>query len=57
MCGREPEADLLTKRALAPTPEEIERNPRSSSAHLRAARKIREAQDANGNGNGNGGAH
>jgi 16S rRNA (cytosine1402-N4)-methyltransferase len=54
MCGREPEAELLTKRALAPTPEEIERNPRSSSAHLRAARKIREAQNGNGNGNGNG---
>ena len=40
VCGREPEAELLTKRALAPTPEEIERNPRSASAHLRAARKI-----------------
>ena len=45
VCGREPEAELLTKRALAPTPEEIERNPRSASAHLRAARKIREAQE------------
>ncbi len=42
VCGREPEAELLTKRALAPTPEEIERNPRSASAHLRAARKLRE---------------
>ena len=42
VCGREPEAELVTKRALAPTPEEIERNPRSASAHLRAARKIRE---------------
>src|ERR671919_269553 len=40
VCGREPEAELLTKRALAPTPEEIERNPRSASALLRAARKI-----------------
>jgi 16S rRNA (cytosine1402-N4)-methyltransferase len=45
MCGREPEADLLTKRALAPTPEEIERNPRSASAHLRVARKLREEPD------------
>jgi 16S rRNA (cytosine1402-N4)-methyltransferase len=47
MCGREPEADLLTKRALAPTPEEIERNPRAASAHLRAARKLREEPDPN----------
>jgi 16S rRNA (cytosine1402-N4)-methyltransferase len=45
VCGREPEAELLTKRALAPTPEEIERNPRSASAHLRAARKIAAGED------------
>jgi len=42
VCGREPEAELLTKRALAPTPEEVERNPRAASAHLRVARKLRE---------------
>jgi 16S rRNA (cytosine1402-N4)-methyltransferase len=42
VCGREPEAELLTKRALAPAPEEIERNPRAASAHLRAARKLRD---------------
>jgi 16S rRNA (cytosine1402-N4)-methyltransferase len=46
VCGREPEAELLTKRAIAPGPEEIEQNPRASSAHLRAARKILEAEDA-----------
>jgi 16S rRNA (cytosine1402-N4)-methyltransferase len=46
VCGREPEAELLTKRAIAPGPEELERNPRASSAHLRAALKIREGQDA-----------
>jgi 16S rRNA (cytosine1402-N4)-methyltransferase len=39
-CGRNPEAELLTRRAVSPTPEEIERNPRSASAHLRAARKL-----------------
>jgi 16S rRNA (cytosine1402-N4)-methyltransferase len=46
VCGREPEAELLTKRAVAPGPEELERNPRASSAHLRAALKIAEAGEA-----------
>jgi 16S rRNA (cytosine1402-N4)-methyltransferase len=45
VCGREPEADLLTKRALSPGAEELERNPRSASAHLRAARKLREGDE------------
>jgi 16S rRNA (cytosine1402-N4)-methyltransferase len=39
-CGREPEAEPLTRRALAATPEEIERNPRAHSARLRVARKL-----------------
>ena len=46
VCGREPEAELLTKRAIAPRPEELEPNPRAGSAHLRAALKIREAREA-----------
>jgi 16S rRNA (cytosine1402-N4)-methyltransferase len=46
VCGREPEAELLAKRAISPGPEELERNPRASSAHLRAALKIREASEA-----------
>ena len=45
-CGRTPEAELLTRRAAAPSPEEIERNPRSASAHLRAAVKLRSEEEA-----------
>ena len=40
VCGRTPEAELLSRRAIAPTPEEAEENPRSRSAHLRGAIKI-----------------
>jgi 16S rRNA (cytosine1402-N4)-methyltransferase len=39
-CGREPEAALLTRGAIVPSPEEISRNPRASSARLRAAEKL-----------------
>jgi 16S rRNA (cytosine1402-N4)-methyltransferase len=40
-CGREPEAALLTRRSIVPSAGEIASNPRSSSARLRAARKLR----------------
>jgi 16S rRNA (cytosine1402-N4)-methyltransferase len=39
-CGREPEARPLTRKPVAPSPDEAERNPRSRSAHLRAALKV-----------------
>jgi 16S rRNA (cytosine1402-N4)-methyltransferase len=41
-CGRTPEAELLSRRAIAPTPGEIAHNPRAKSAHLRGARKLEE---------------
>jgi len=39
-CGRSPEAELLTQRAVAPTPGEVADNPRAGSGRLRVARKL-----------------
>jgi len=39
-CGRTPQAELVFRRSVAPTPGEIADNARSKSARLRAARKI-----------------
>jgi 16S rRNA (cytosine1402-N4)-methyltransferase len=41
VCGHESEAELLSRRAIAPSAGEIAANPRSKSAHLRVARKLR----------------
>src|SRR6266508_3620278 len=50
VCGMEPEAEPLTRRALAATPEEVERNPRSRSARLRVVRKLARGLDSDGEG-------
>src|SRR3954447_18190363 len=42
VCGNTPEAELVQRRSIVPTPGEIAANPRSKSARLRAARKLRE---------------
>jgi len=39
-CGRTPQAELVFRRAVAPSPGEVAANSRSKSARLRAARKI-----------------
>jgi 16S rRNA (cytosine1402-N4)-methyltransferase len=39
-CGRTPEAEILTPRAVSPTAGEVASNPRASSGRLRVARRI-----------------
>ncbi|MDP3013594.1 MAG: 16S rRNA (cytosine(1402)-N(4))-methyltransferase RsmH [Candidatus Subteraquimicrobiales bacterium] len=39
-CGEKPQIKILTKKAIRPTKEEIERNPRAESARLRVAEKV-----------------
>jgi 16S rRNA (cytosine1402-N4)-methyltransferase len=42
VCGNTPEAELVHRRSIVATPGEVASNPRSKSARLRAARKLRE---------------
>jgi 16S rRNA (cytosine1402-N4)-methyltransferase len=39
-CGKTPQAELITRRSVVPTPGEVASNPRSKSARLRVARKV-----------------
>ena len=45
-CGREPLAELITRRSVVPTPGEVAANPRSASARLRVALKLLEDPEA-----------
>ena len=45
VCGAVPEARLLRRGGWAPTAEEIERNPRASSARLRAVERLPEPEE------------
>jgi 16S rRNA (cytosine1402-N4)-methyltransferase len=45
-CGRTPEAELVSRRAIAPSPGEIAANPRSKSARMRVAKKLEEIHPA-----------
>lgn len=40
MCDHRPQVEILTSKPVRPSPEEVERNPRSRSARLRAAERI-----------------
>ncbi len=40
LCGKEIEAEILTKHPVTASPAEVEGNPRARSAKLRAARKV-----------------
>jgi len=39
-CGRKPILEVVTRKPITPTPDEVERNPRARSAKLRVARKL-----------------
>lgn len=43
VCGRKPRGKLVYKKGLAPSPEEVEENPRARSARLRVIEKLPEA--------------
>jgi 16S rRNA (cytosine1402-N4)-methyltransferase len=46
VCGREPHAELIARRSIVPSAEELASNPRAGSARLRAARKLADGAGA-----------
>ncbi len=42
VCGRKPVLDVITRKPIVPTSEEVERNPRARSAKLRVAERLDE---------------
>jgi len=40
LCGRKPTLEIVTKKPIRPSAEEVEANPRSRSARLRVASRI-----------------
>ncbi len=47
VCGKKPRAELVYKKGLAPTEEEIQENPRARSARLRVCTKLEQPTDGN----------
>jgi 16S rRNA (cytosine1402-N4)-methyltransferase len=45
-CGRTPEAEVVSNRAIAPTAGEVAHNPRSKSGRLRVARRLESGEEA-----------
>ena len=39
-CGKQPILEIVTRKPILPTPDEVKRNPRARSAKLRVARKL-----------------
>lgn len=48
VCGKKPEARVLTKRVIRPSELEVEKNPMSRSAKLRAIEKLPEVETGTG---------
>lgn len=47
VCGKKPKAELIYKKGLSPTEQELEQNPRSRSARLRVCKKLDETEGVN----------
>ena len=45
VCGKKPRAELVYKKGLAPTEEEIQENPRARSARLRVCTKLEQQKE------------